>query len=306
MTVTETNPEVVVLLYYKYVPIENAEEFAKQHLDYCKSIGLLGRIIVAKEGINGTVSGTKELTDSYIEYMHSDPKFADMEFKVELYLKHPFKKMHVRPKSEIVNLGRPDIDPNVVTGIYLEPEEFKNMIETDPDIVILDTRNNFESAIGKFKGAITPDIDHFRDFPDYVKTLDVPKDKKILAYCTGGIRCEKATGVLLEAGYKHVYQLHGGIIRYGQLTGGPHWEGKCYVFDGRISVVVNQFEDTVISQCSHCKTASDRYINCTNPMCNKQIIVCENCETEIFHACSKECAEHPKARWREQEKFQTV
>lgn len=303
---SDQSEKFVVLLYYKYVPIENPEVFAKEHMDYCKSSGLLGRIIVAKEGINGTVSGNTEQTNTYMNHLRSDSRFANIEFKIEYHTKHPFKKMHVRPKPEIVNLGRPDIDPNVVTGTYLEPEEFKSMIENDPDVVLLDTRNNFESAIGRFKGAILPDIDHFRDFPDYVKSMNVPKDKKILAYCTGGIRCEKATGVLLEAGYKHVYQLHGGIIRYGQLTGGPHWEGKCYVFDGRISVVVNQFEDSVVAHCSHCKVASDRYINCTNPMCNKQIIVCENCETEIFHACSKECAEHPKARWRESEKFQHI
>lgn len=291
--------QIVILLYYKYTTLENPQEFAKDHLEFCKNLGLTGRIIVASEGINGTVAGTQEQTEAYKAHLIADPRFNGIEFKTEYWDRQPFKKMHCRAKDEIVHLGAPDLNPNELTGTYLEPQEFLEMMENDPDVVILDTRNNYESEIGRFKNAITPDIDNFRDFPEYVKSIENLKDKKILAYCTGGIRCEKATGVLLQAGFKHVYQLHGGIITYGQKTGGKNWEGKCYVFDGRISVPVNQFEDTVISTCRYCKNPSDRYINCTNAACNKQIIVCETCEPEHNGACSDDCAKHPMARWKQ-------
>lgn len=293
--------QIVILLYYKYTRIENPQDFAKAHLEFCKNLGLNGRIIVAGEGINGTVAGTAEQTEAYKAHLLGDTRFSGIEFKTEYWDKNPFKKMHCRAKDEIVHLGAPDLNPNELTGTYLEPQEFLEMMENDPDVVILDTRNNYESEIGRFKNAITPDIDNFRDFPEYVKSIENLKDKKILAYCTGGIRCEKATGVLLKAGFKHVYQLHGGIITYGQKTGGKNWEGKCYVFDGRISVPVNQFENTVISTCRYCKNPSDRYINCTNAACNKQIIVCETCEPEHNGACSDDCAKHPMARWKHQE-----
>lgn len=293
--------QTVILLYYKYTAIENPEEFAAGHLEFCKSLGLVGRIIVAAEGLNGTVSGTSEQTGAYRAHLLADPRFAGIEFKTEFWDRHPFKKMHVRAKNEIVNLGAPGLDPNQVTGTYLEPDEFLTMMETDPDVVVLDTRNNYESKIGRFKNAITPDIDHFRHFPDYIQSIDHLKDKKILAYCTGGIRCEKATGLLVQAGFKHVYQLHGGIITYGQKTGGKNWEGKCYVFDGRISVPVNRIDETVISDCDCCGKKSDRYLNCTNALCNKQIILCETCEPIRHGACSDACATHPMARWSQTE-----
>lgn len=290
---------IVVLLYYKYTTIENPQEFCKNHLNFCKELGLLGRIIIAGEGINGTVAGDKAQTDAYMAHLSSLSEMDGIEFKIEYYHEQPFPKMSCKVKNEIVQLrAKDEIDPHEITGDYLEPHEFMEKMN-DPNVIILDTRNNYESKIGKFKNALTPDIVNFRDFPEYISQLEAYKDKTILAYCTGGIRCEKATGLLKKHGFEKVYQLHGGIIRYGQLTGGKNWEGKCYVFDNRIAVPVNTEEEIILTNCSHCNQPWDVYVNCTNPFCNERILICPNCREVTKEACSQACLEHPKARWRE-------
>lgn len=296
----ESNKSYRVLLYYKYVHIENYEEFAAEHLKFCKDLGLKGRILVAEEGINGTVSGTVEQTNHYIKTMHSDPRFADMEFKIDEHDGHAFKKMFVRPRKEIVSLRlENDINPNEKTGKYLSPKEFYELMQQD-DVIILDARNDYEYEIGHFRGAINPKVDAFRELPEWVKeNLAEHKDKKILAYCTGGIRCEKFTGFLIEEGFKDVNQLHGGIIMYGkdEEVQGELFDGKCYVFDERISVRVNQKEDIIVSNCYHCGKKEDRYVNCANPECNLQHVCCEECEVKHHRSCSEECREHPRNRY---------
>lgn len=186
-----------VLLYYKYVHIDNPEELTKDHLKFCKDLGLKGRILIAEEGINGTVSGTVEQTDNYMEELRSDPRFKDIEFKIDEADGHAFKKMHVRHRSEIVSLRlEDDIDPNELTGNYLEPKEFKKLLE-DENTIVLDARNDYEYDLGHFRGAIRPDIKTFKELPDWVKeNKDMLEGKQILTYCTGGIRCEKFSGWL--------------------------------------------------------------------------------------------------------------
>jgi UPF0176 protein len=284
-----------ILLYYCYTPLEDPEQFRYQHHLFCLDLDLRGRIIVASEGINGTVSGLRERCNEYMQTMKADPRFAGIDFKVEPYDTHAFQKLHVRVKPEIVHSDLQHIDPNVQTGIHLAPEDFKKMKDQD-DVVLLDVRSNYEHHIGKFRNAVTLDIENFRDFPDKVNELESLKDKKVITYCTGGIKCEKASAFLLEKGFKNVYQLHGGIIKYGIEQGGEDFEGKCYVFDNRVAVDVNKVNPVTISTCYVCGTRSDRMVNCANPECNNHVPLCENCGWTMEGACSDACRAHPHKR----------
>ncbi|QAA35190.1 hypothetical protein C1I91_01390 [Clostridium manihotivorum] len=301
-----------VLLYYKFVNIDNSEDYTKEHLKLCKSIGLKGRILIADEGINGTVSGTVEQTEAYMNALKADPRFEDMVYKIDEVDEHAFKKMHVRHKNSIITLlPEDDVNPNEKVGKYLKPKEFYEMLQRD-DVIVVDGRNDYEYDIGHFRGAIRPEVNNFKEFPEWIdENLSEYKDKKILTYCTGGIRCEKLTGVFLEHGFDDVYHLEGGIVTYGKdpEVKGRLWDGRCYVFDERISVKINNTEeDTVISKCAHCGEESYRYINCTNDDCHKQHICCEKCEAEQEGFCSDSCRqyiiEHPErdARLRLKEK----
>lgn len=286
------------LLYYCYSTICHAEQFAADHLQFCKSLGLVGRIIVAEEGINGTVSGTFEACKTYMDTLHSDPRFAQMDFKTDEVETPSFIKMHCRYKSEIVHSGLRDphmINPQEKTGIHLEPEEFLEMKDRE-DVVILDVRSDYEHSLGRFKNAVTLDIENFRDFPQKINELAKYKDKKILTYCTGGIKCEKASALLLHEGFKQVYQLHGGIIRYGKEAGGKDFEGNCYVFDNRVAVPVNSVNPVVISECRNCGSKTSKMINCANPECNEHFTQCDECGIKLDGACSEACMAHPRKR----------
>lgn len=283
------------LLYYKYVRIEDAEQFAQDHLRFCKSIGIKGRILVADEGINGTASGTVEQCHQYMNHLHADPRFADMVFKIDEEDLPSLAKIFVRYKKEIVNFNRPEVNVWEHSGKYLEPEVFQQL-KDEPDTVVLDVRNKVEWEVGKFRNAIALPIDHFRDLPQHLPELEPYKDKRVLAYCTGGIRCEKATAFLLENGFREVYHLHGGIIEYGKQTGGKDFDGKCYVFDERITVDVNEVNPTLISHCHRCGTLSARMVNCANPECNNHFAMCEECGWKYDGTCSDSCQQHPRKR----------
>jgi len=286
------------LLYYCYSAIENAEQFAADHLQFCKSLNLVGRIIVAEEGLNGTVSGTEESCKTYMEKLHADPRFAKIDFKVDEVDEPSFIKMHCRYKSEIVHSGLRDphiINPEKKTGIHLEADEFISM-KDDEDVLILDVRSDYEHSIGRFKNALTLDIENFRDFPAKINELAKYKDKKIITYCTGGIKCEKASALLLHEGFENVYQLHGGIIKYGKEAGGKDFEGKCYVFDNRVAVDVNSVNPVVISTCRNCGARTTKMINCANPECNEHFTQCDECGTKLDGACSETCQTHPRKR----------
>ncbi|RKD18278.1 hypothetical protein BCY91_15870 [Pelobium manganitolerans] len=286
------------LLYYCYSHIQDAEQYAADHLKFCKSIGLTGRIIIADEGLNGTVSGTVEACTAYMDYVYADGRFGATEFKIDEVDEPSFIKMHCRYKKEIVYSGLRDpnyIDPTKETGKHLEPTEFMEMKDRD-DVVVLDVRSNYEHSIGKFKNAVTLDIENFRDFPAMINELAQYKDKKILTYCTGGIKCEKASALLLKEGFKDVYQLHGGIIKYGKEAGGKDFDGKCYVFDNRIAVDVNQVNPVTISTCRNCGKTTSKMINCANPECNEHFTQCDECGTALEGACSTACQNHPRKR----------
>ncbi|GGN58777.1 MULTISPECIES: oxygen-dependent tRNA uridine(34) hydroxylase TrhO [Oceanobacillus] len=286
-----------VLLYYKYVYIEDPETFAAEHLKFCKEVGLKGRILVAEEGINGTVSGTVEQTQKYMDMMHADERFQDMMFKIDEHEGHAFKKMHVRPRKELVTLRlEDDIDPHELTGEYLEPKEFRAAMERD-DVVILDARNDYEYDLGHFRGAIRPDIETFRELPEWVReNRDMFEGKKILTYCTGGIRCEKFSGWLVREGFEDVAQLHGGIAVYGKdpEVQGDLWDGRMYVFDERISVPVNQKEHVIVGKDFFDGQPCERYVNCANPECNRQMLCSEENEHKYLRGCSHECRVTPR------------
>ncbi|MFS0824309.1 rhodanese-related sulfurtransferase [Bacillus sp. 1P02SD] len=299
---TETKP-YRVLLYYQYVTIENPAEFAKEHLAFCKEIGLKGRILVATEGINGTVSGTIEQTDKYMEEMRKDPRFASIVFKIDEADGHAFKKMHVRPRPELVNLSlEDDINPHELTGKYLSPKEFYEKMQ-DQNTIILDARNTYEFDLGHFRGAIRPDVETFRDLPQWVReNKDMLEGKKILTYCTGGIRCEKFSGWLVREGFEEVGQLHGGIATYGKdpEVQGDLWDGQLYVFDERIAVPVNQKEHVIVGKDHFTGEPCERYVNCANPECNKQILCSEENEHKYLRGCTHECRVHPRNRYVEE------
>lgn len=289
-----------VLLYYQYVPIEDGEAFAKKHLADCKKIGLLGRILVADEGINGTVSGTIEQTDAYMELMKADPRFATTMFKIDKADGHAFKKMHVRYRRELVNLSlEDDINPLEMTGTYLDPKDFREAM-LDENTVVIDARNDYEFDLGHFRGAIRPDIRNFRELPQWIRdNKEQFMEKRVLTYCTGGIRCEKFSGWLVREGFKDVGQLHGGIATYGKdpEVQGDLWDGQMYVFDGRVSVPINQKEHVVVGRDWFDGTPCERYTNCSNPECNRRMIASEANEAKYLGACSDECRMHPRNRY---------
>lgn len=283
-----------VLLYYLYTPIADPDSHRHEHHLFCLRYNLLGRVIVAAEGLNGTVSGLASDCQAYMDWLHADPRFAAIDFKVEPAVGHAFQKLHVRVKDEIVHsdLG---VDPLRRTGVHLEPAEFRAM-KDDPDVVLVDMRSNYEHEVGRFKGAVTFDMENLRELPEHVHEIEHLKDKKIITYCTGGIKCEKASAYLLERGFRNVYQLHGGIIKYGLEAGGEDFEGACYVFDNRLTTSVNRVNPTVIARCHACNTPTERLVNCANPHCNEHLPLCEACGQKLDGACSPECQQHPDKR----------
>lgn len=294
--------EYRVLLYYKYVTIENPEQFRANHLELCKSLNLKGRILVSEEGLNGTVSGLKEDTDKYQETLQADPRFADIKFKEDEAEGHAFKKMHVRYRPEIVSLkldDEEDVDPNHLSGQYLSPVEFREAL-LDDDTVVLDARNDYEYDLGHFRGAVRPDIRNFRELPQWIRdNKEQFMNKRVVTYCTGGIRCEKFSGWLLKEGFKDVAQLHDGIHAYGTdpKTQGELWDGKMYVFDERISVPINRKEEVVVGKDWFDGTPCERYVNCANPECNRQFLCSEENEHRYLRGCSHECRISPRNRY---------
>ncbi len=292
-----TTPPFQVLLYYQYVKIEDTESYLKDHRALCERLELRGRILIGTEGLNGTVSGTYENTQAYMDALHGDPYTSEMPFKIDPAEGHVFPKLSVKVREEIVRLGLPDeadIDPNEVTGTHLSPQEFYEAMQEE-NTVLIDARNDYETDLGRFKGAICPDLGNFRDFPEWLdENAELLKDKKILTYCTGGIRCEKFSGFIKQSGYDEVYQLDGGIVNYGKdpATQGRDFEGLCYVFDERVGVEVNHTDThTIVSNCVHCGEASPRYRNCSWTPCNAQTFICEACEESFGKFCGEECRE---------------
>lgn len=234
----KNNTNIVIAALYKFVSLPDYKELKSPLLDLCLKNNIKGTFLLAHEGINGTVSGTRDAIDNLLNYLNLDSRFHDLEYKESIHSKKPFLRMKVKLKKEIVTLGIEDIDPNKDKGTYVEPEQWNELIN-DPDTITIDTRNTYEINIGTFKNAVNPNTTNFRELPEFVeKNLQDKKDKNIAMYCTGGIRCEKSTAYLKKLGFKNVYHLKGGILNY--LNKVPEeqslWEGECFVFDERVAV----------------------------------------------------------------------
>ncbi|MCB1876879.1 MAG: rhodanese-related sulfurtransferase [Chromatiales bacterium] len=233
-----TEPVCVVAALYRFAPLTDYLQWREPLLSLCRRERIHGTLLLAPEGINGTVAGTRSAIDVLKGWLGADPRMAGMEYKESYAHACPFHRMKVKLKREIVTLGVPELDPNRQVGEYVEAGDWNALIE-QPDVVVVDTRNDYETGIGSFDGARLPDIHQFRDFPDYVRqNLDPERDKRVALFCTGGIRCEKATAYLLQQGFEQVYHLRGGILRYLEETPAENslWNGECFVFDGRVSV----------------------------------------------------------------------
>ncbi|KTD57471.1 rhodanese-related sulfurtransferase [Legionella shakespearei] len=230
--------EIVITSFYKFIPLDDFESMREPILDKMREIGIKGTIILASEGVNGGFAGKREDMDLFYQYMHSDARLADLNFKETFDDKNPFDKAKVKLRKEIVTMGIKGVDPTKTPGTYLNPEEWNALLQ-DPEVILIDTRNDYEFELGTFKNAINPNTENFREFPQYVKEhLSDKKDKKIAMFCTGGIRCEKSTAYLKEQGFENVYQLHDGILKYIEVMPSEEslWEGKCFVFDDRVAV----------------------------------------------------------------------
>ncbi|HCY76527.1 MAG TPA: hypothetical protein DHV28_11450 [Ignavibacteriales bacterium] len=278
-----------VISFYKYVWIEDPESLAKDHLQWCVENNVKGKVYLANEGINGSVFGDDVTTGNYKNHLRSYKIFEDVWFKETPADKIAFRKMHVRVKEEIVNSGLMKTKPEH-TAPKLTPEQLLKFYEDKKDFIIVDARNWYESKIGKFKNALTPQITHFREWPKVVDSLNEYKDKTIVTYCTGGIRCEKASAYMREKGFKDVYQIDGGILNYIQRFPDTYWEGAMFVFDDRRIFEPNTKEELkYTANCHYCGKPASYHINCHNIDCDKIIVCCHDCKIENEYCCSTEC-----------------
>ena len=276
----KTSQRVIVAAMYKFVRLPDDVELRASLLDYCKRQGIKGTILLAEEGINGTVAGSREAIDALMSHLKSDTRLNDLEHKESIHSETPFHRMKVNLKKEIVTMGVRGVDPTQTSGTRVEPRDWNDLI-TDPDLLLIDTRNQYEYEIGTFNKAVSPETESFTEFPAYVKKhLDPEKHKKVAMFCTGGIRCEKASAYMLSLGFEKVYQLQGGILKYLEeiKPEATLWQGECFVFDGRVAVN-GQLKKGSYEQCFACRRPispeekkSDKYIEGIScPYCHESL-----------------------------------
>lgn len=281
-----------ILAYYVITPIEDPELEVKRHKEFFESRDFRGRIYISKEGINGQSSGRNDHAQEYMDWLHSDPRFKDVSFKIHYGKEHAFPKMTVKVRRQLVAVDIPvDFEKR---GESLKPKEWKEMLETrDPNqTLLIDVRNDYEWKAGHFEGAELPELKQFREFPAYARELKEKHgtEKPVMMYCTGGIRCEYYSAVMKEEGFEKVYQLDGGVIQYGFEEGSDRWEGKLFVFDDRLVVPLSD-DAKVIAHCQYCKEPNDRYYNCANMDCNELFFCCSDCLKEHKGCCCDQCQE---------------
>tara|TARA_B100000212_G_scaffold90152_1_gene66139 strand:+ start:25 stop:858 length:834 start_codon:yes stop_codon:yes gene_type:complete len=269
---------VVNIAGYKFEPLVDPVGLVSLYQQKCDELELKGTMLISKNGINFSLAGTQQATDTIIAFLEEDNRFLNIPLKVTYSKTQPFRRMKVRLKKEIISLGRKDISPRELTGERITPKDLKNLLDNKEDVLVLDTRNEYETRIGKFKNAIDLNLDTFRDFPEAIESLpEEYKDKQIVMYCTGGIRCEKASAVMMKAGFADVKQLEGGVLDYFKETGGAYWEGDCFVFDERVALDT-ELNETDYIYCYICreplsaeeKASPDFKINEHCPYCIKR------------------------------------
>lgn len=293
------NQNYYVLAFYIFTRIENPQAEVEKHHEFFKTRDVKSRIYISKEGINGQMSILEEHAREYMEWMHADPRFASIEFKIHHSAEHVFPKTTVKVREQLVAM---DVfaDPTQ-GGEHVPPDQWKEMLKNrDEDTILIDVRNDYEWEIGHFEGAELPALETFREFPAYAKALKEEKDPektKVMMYCTGGIRCELYSALLKKEGFQNVYQLDGGVIKYGLEEGADQWKGKLFVFDDRLAVPLREdAPDDVISKCMHCGSPSDTYYNCANMDCNELFLCCPSCAEETVGCCCTECQTAPRLR----------
>ena len=289
----------LILKYYYYVPIKAPTLFREKHHEYCVAHDLRGRIKIAPEGINGTISGLVKDCEAYMKYLKAKPRFANIIFNITPSATHVHEKLNVRLKKEIVRADMPfavDESNHQAGKEYIDAYTFEKM-RHQKDVMIVDVRANHEHQLGKFEHAITFDIDDFRSFFKKTTPEVFDKSKRYIVICTRGIKSVKGWHYLKQVHQlPHVHYLQGGILDYAQKTDGRGFEGVCYVFDQRVAVPINQKNPTIISSCHLCKAPSSRMVNCANPTCNTQLTTCETCSEKWSGGCSAACAQHPRKR----------
>jgi UPF0176 protein len=282
-----------VLLFYKYVPVIDPTALMLSQKELCGRLGMTGRTIVAAEGINATLEGTTEALAEYENVMRADPRFADLDIKRSEGTGKLFPRLSVKVRKEIVSsYWGENLDPKQITGKHLMPEEFEKMRLENDDVVVIDMRNQYEFLVGHFDGSVLPPMKNFRDLASVLPDLQKYKDKKVVPVCTGGIRCEKASGFLMQNGFKNVYQIHGGMVRYLEKFPYGMFKGKLYVFDGRNAIGYGKGGEGngVVGSCGRCLTPAERYVNCANLACHDHFICCEVCEPNPEKAYCSQCA----------------
>ncbi len=251
MSVNKLN--VLNIAGYKFEPLSDIDSLVQEFQSFCDDLELKGSVYLSPNGINFSLAGSEESVEQYLLFMEQDERFLNIPLKKTYSETQPFRRMRVRPKKEIISLGRDDINPRELTGDYVTPKELYAMYENNEDVVVLDTRNEYETRVGLFENAVDLQLNTFRDFPDAIEQLpEEYKDKQIVMYCTGGIRCEKASAVMLKAGFSDVKQLEGGVLDYFKETGGKYWNGDCFVFDDRVALDTD-LKETEYIYCYICR-----------------------------------------------------
>lgn len=286
-----------VITFYKYVNIPNSELLKEQLKEYCKENNIFGRILIACEGINGGVSGEKENIEKFKKMLKKNPLFTDITFREQEISSNSYHKLVIKVREEVC-MFREKVDLSK-KGDYIDPRTLKEWYKKGKDFVIIDARNGYEYDVGHFKGAKKLPIEIFSEFPKEINKLNIDKNKEIVLYCTGGIRCEKASAFMKQKGYNNVYHIQGGIINYLQQVKNEEWEGGLFVFDDRI---VSSLSDP-ITKCIHCGKKEMQYINCHNLDCDKLVICCKECGQKMNNTCSKECKEAKRHRIRAIQEF---
>lgn len=293
-----------VLLYYKFVTIDDPQAIQDEQRRLCVSLGLKGRIIVAHEGLNGTVEGTVENTEKYITAMRDSAFFADISFKKSQGTGSAFPKLSVKVRPEVVTAKIPELNPQQITGKYIDAEELHQWYEEKREFYLVDMRNDYEYESGYFEGFIPSGIHNFYDLPEVLPKLAHLKNKTIVTVCTGGIRCEKASGFLLQNGFADVYQLKDGIQTYMEKYPNEHFKGKLYVFDNRLTIGFNTDDPAheIVGRCLHCSKPCDSYVNCEYDMCHFHYICCDDCKDGKtgFAFCNETCKENYLAHQKRQ------
>ncbi len=282
-----------VLLFYKWTAIQHPKAEVTRHKEICNALQLTGRIIMNEDGINGTVGGSKASIDLYRDYMDKHRRFKHIDWKESTSEIPPFPKMSVKYRKEIITTETPDEIELCQRGKHVDRETFHQWLVNGEDMVILDMRNDYEWEIGRFVNAVRPPMKYFRELKDNMDFYEQFKGKKIVMFCTGGIRCEPASAYFIEKGFDrdNIYQLEGGIVKYAEKYANEgYYEGKCFVFDDRLAVPVDTSENAkIIGSCYVCSCTCDTYRNCANKFCNRLYIGCENCVEKLDNTCCEDC-----------------